>query len=366
MDGGGSVTRVEDMLHKMMRRFDASDDHTKKLRNDLESIGQKVDTHAISIKQPELQLGQLSATVNTWNPGTLPSNTVQNPKNNGHFMAITTHGGKKTIDPPMPSNDKKVTKDTDKLVEVNGEIEDNTEKDAEVPKKVTPMPRPPPSLPQRLVKKTEDGKYRRFITMMKQLSSHVPFVEALDQMPSYAKLMKDQVTKKRSVTFEDNDRLQHCSAIGTRSPVQKKEDPDFVILYCEVDFKVPIILGRPFFATGRALVDMENGQMKFQLNNVEVTFNICRSMRQSGEVKSVSAISYNVEYESLVATLDRGDVWFKSKIYELHMKNCESPPAKPSVEEVPKLEIKALPPHLSLFEVMCDASGVSLGVVLGK
>ena len=34
---------------------------------------------------------------------------------------------------------------------------------------------------------------------------------------------------------------------------------DFVILECEVDFKVPIILGRPYLATGRALVDMEKG-----------------------------------------------------------------------------------------------------------
>ena len=34
---------------------------------------------------------------------------------------------------------------------------------------------------------------------------------------------------------------------------------DFVILDYEVNFKVPIILGRPFLATGRALVDMENG-----------------------------------------------------------------------------------------------------------
>ena len=38
---------------------------------------------------------------------------------------------------------------------------------------------------------------------------------------------------------------------------------DFVILDCEVDFEVPIILGRPFLATGRALVDMEKGRMKF-------------------------------------------------------------------------------------------------------
>ena len=42
---------------------------------------------------------------------------------------------------------------------------------------------------------------------------------------------------------------------------------DYVTLDCEVDFEVPIIRGRPFLAVGRALVDMENGQMKFWLNN---------------------------------------------------------------------------------------------------
>ena len=59
---------------------------------------------------------------------------------------------------------------------------------------------------------------------------------------------------------------------------------DFVILDYEVDFEVPIILERPFLAMGRSLVDVENGQMKFRLNNEEVTFNICRSMRHSGEI----------------------------------------------------------------------------------
>ena len=34
-----------------MRGFDASDEHNKELRNDLEGIGKKVDTHAISIKK---------------------------------------------------------------------------------------------------------------------------------------------------------------------------------------------------------------------------------------------------------------------------------------------------------------------------
>ena len=123
------MARVEDILHKMMRSsvyWAAS------------------DTHAISIKQIELQMAQLYVTVNKWQLGTLPRNTIQNPKNDAHCMAITTRGGKKTIDPPIPSNEEKVIKVNDKVVEVGGEVEYNTGKDAEVPTKVTPMPRPPP------------------------------------------------------------------------------------------------------------------------------------------------------------------------------------------------------------------------------
>ena len=56
---------------------------------------------------------QLSATVNTRQPDTLPSNTVEYLKKDGHCMTITTRGGKQTIDPPMPSNENEVTKDSD-------------------------------------------------------------------------------------------------------------------------------------------------------------------------------------------------------------------------------------------------------------
>ena len=66
---------------------------------------------------------------------------------------------------------------------------------------------------------------------------------------------------------------------------------NFVILECEVDFGVPFILGRSFLATGRALVDMEKRKMRFNLNNVEATFNIYRSMKHSGERQTVSAMS---------------------------------------------------------------------------
>ncbi|XP_069150818.1 uncharacterized protein [Solanum lycopersicum] len=252
---------------------------------------------------------------------------------------VTTRGGKKIIDPPIPSSVENVVRGDDEVVGVSGELKDKTGKEAEVPQKVTSMPRRPSPFPQRLVKNTKDGKYRCFITMLKQLSSNVPLIDGLEQMPGYAKFMKDMVTKKRSISFEDDDRMHHCSAIATRYLVQKKEDlgaftirctigllhfakalcdlganinpmpffiykmlglgnpkptamrllmadqtvkspigilhdvlvnvasfifsADFVILDCEVDFKVLSILGSPLLATGRALVDMEKGQMKF-------------------------------------------------------------------------------------------------------
>ncbi|XP_069144435.1 uncharacterized protein [Solanum lycopersicum] len=206
----------------------------------------------------------------------------------------------------MPSGVENVIRGDDEVVEVTGELGEKTGKEVEVPQKVTPMPRPPPPFPQRLVKKIEDGKYRCFITMLKQLYINVLLIDALKQMYSYAKCMKVMVTKKRSISFEDDDRMQHSSAIGTSInlmplSIYKKlglGDPkptmmrllmadrrvktpigilhyvlvevesfifpvDFVILDCEVDFEVPIILGRSLLAKDRALVYMEKGQMKF-------------------------------------------------------------------------------------------------------
>ena len=39
------MLRVEDMLQKMMSKFDASDENARELTGDLVNIGQKVDSH---------------------------------------------------------------------------------------------------------------------------------------------------------------------------------------------------------------------------------------------------------------------------------------------------------------------------------
>ena len=105
-------------------------------------------------------MAELSLTLNPRQSGSLPRNTVQNHKNDRHCMAVTTQGGKQTIDPPMPFGVENVIRGNDEVVEVTGELKDKMGKEAEVPQKVTPIPRPPPPFSQRLVKKIEDGKYR--------------------------------------------------------------------------------------------------------------------------------------------------------------------------------------------------------------
>uniref|UniRef100_M1D8F6 Integrase core domain containing protein n=1 Tax=Solanum tuberosum TaxID=4113 RepID=M1D8F6_SOLTU len=52
-EAGSSMTSIEDMMQKIMKRFDATDDNMKEMCNDLSGIGQKVDAHAVSIKQLE-------------------------------------------------------------------------------------------------------------------------------------------------------------------------------------------------------------------------------------------------------------------------------------------------------------------------
>nr|XP_009786494.1 PREDICTED: uncharacterized protein LOC104234594 [Nicotiana sylvestris] len=54
---------------------------------------------------------------------------------------------------------------------------------------------------------------------------------------------------------------------------------DFVILDCRVDEEIPIILGRPLLATGRALIEIETGELKMRLTDEEITFNVQKSMQ---------------------------------------------------------------------------------------
>ncbi|XP_049381207.1 uncharacterized protein LOC125845709 [Solanum stenotomum] len=267
--------------------------------------------------------------------------------------------------------------------------------------------------------------------MKGDFSMNIPLVEALEQIPGYSKFMKDLVTKKRAKKEDPGAFTILCTIksivfakalcdlgvsinlmplsiykkiglgvpkpttmrlmmadrsvkrpVGILCDVLEKVDTfiflsDFVILDCEVDFEVPTILGRPFLATGRALVDVESGELKFRLNKEEVKFKICRSMKQPHDMNVVFAIEAfdegemratneeRLEVETLAAMLINFEIDFRTNYVEtlnalqgmgersyapkkldLDLKNRPSPPAKLSIEEPFVLELKQLHSHM--------------------
>ncbi|XP_070054520.1 uncharacterized protein [Nicotiana tomentosiformis] len=72
---------------------------------------------------------------------------------------------------------------------------------------------------------------------------------------------------------------------------------DFVILDCAVDKEIPIILGRSFLTTGRALMDLERNEIKFRVNDEEVTFQANKGMKLPHAYEGISVIDFVDEVE---------------------------------------------------------------------
>ncbi|XP_062075198.1 uncharacterized protein LOC133779226 [Humulus lupulus] len=54
---------------------------------------------------------------------------------------------------------------------------------------------------------------------------------------------------------------------------------DFIVLDYEADREVPIILGRPFLAIGRTLIDVQKGELTTRFQDEKVTFNVFKAMK---------------------------------------------------------------------------------------
>ena len=55
---------------------------------------------------------------------------------------------------------------------------------------------------------------------------------------------------------------------------------DFVVIDIEEDKKIPLLLGRPFLATGATLIDVKKGELSLRVGIKEVGFNLNQSLKQ--------------------------------------------------------------------------------------
>nr|GEY32623.1 reverse transcriptase domain-containing protein [Tanacetum cinerariifolium]GEY40633.1 reverse transcriptase domain-containing protein [Tanacetum cinerariifolium] len=194
--------------------------------------------------------------------GSLPSNTVANPK--GKLKSITTRSGLVTDGPTVPTPPKSITPEVGERVE---EIYTDPDLADGHPEKVT--------------RKTyRPGKF------LIPCSFSELKCKALADLGASINLMPLSVWKElglpelipNSMTLELANRAI-CTPAGIARdvfvPVGKFTFPaDFVIVDYESDPRVPLILGRPFLRTARALVDVHGEEMILRDDDERLTLNM--------------------------------------------------------------------------------------------
>ena len=96
----------------------------------------------------------------------------------------------------------------------------------------------------------------------------------------------------------------------------------------EEDTQVPLLLGRPFLATGAALIDIHKGELTLRVGNEAVHFNLNKSLTQSDVdeenymvVDKISPISFELNSDcNIQHSINENEMNFqylKSVDYEL-------------------------------------------------
>nr|GEY73721.1 reverse transcriptase domain-containing protein [Tanacetum cinerariifolium] len=173
---------------------------------------------------------------------------------------------------------------------------------------------------------------------------------------------------------------------------------DFVVVDFEPDPRVPLILGRCFLKTGRALIDVHKGELTLHIGNEAITYNLDQTVRYLANYNQMTANKIDVikmaceEYsQEVLGFFDvtarsrcffgleddpdspkinpfyydpEGDILLLEAIlnseplppfpnheqylpsFKKELKVCEAKTVKSSVDEPPEVELKDLPPHL--------------------
>ncbi|GJV56619.1 reverse transcriptase domain-containing protein [Tanacetum coccineum] len=310
--------------------------------------------------------------------GSLPSNTVTNPKED--LKGITTRSGVVYQGPTIPitfsrkvvERRTEVTKDTI-FPTNNGITEDvqppivpvenqNPVSEPDVAPVSAPMPNPKSSTPypsrQNDEKRCEnaDQQKEKFYEIFKDMSFEISFVDALTLMPKFASTLKVLIGNKEKLSEMARTPLnEHCSAVILNKLHKKLGDPgrflipckfpgmdeclaladlgtsinlmpfsvwkkinlpnltstcmtleladrsisrpigiakdvnvkvgvfqflaDFVVVDFEPDPRVPLILGRCFLKTSRALIDVYEGELTLRVDNDAITYNLDQTSR---------------------------------------------------------------------------------------
>ncbi|KAG8486048.1 hypothetical protein CXB51_019333 [Gossypium anomalum] len=205
------VTMLSNQVELLNKKIDGLLGSTQVGRTTQISLGvvKEVKGHRI-LRGLETQIGQLSKLLSEQPQGGLHSNS----KPSEHVKAVILRSGK-----ALAESEKKLTQEA-----VTSEREEEKPKNSDEP--VPKEYKPPVPYPAKLKKDRMDAQFGKFLVLFKQLHINLPFVEAISQMPTYAKFLKELLTNKRK--FEDLSTVElneECSAILQNKLPTKLKDP---------------------------------------------------------------------------------------------------------------------------------------------
>nr|GEU38267.1 reverse transcriptase domain-containing protein [Tanacetum cinerariifolium] len=360
------------------------------LRNEMKSsIQTSLSNQTNEIKNMMASLLQMN-TASTSSSGTLPSNTVANPK--GDLKAITTRSGVSyngpSIPPPMVENEPEATKDT-----VNPTNNGNT-KDVQ--------PQVVQSKPFSSTLKALIGNKEKLSEMARTPLNEHYFAVLLKKLPEK---LGDSGKFLISCDFLGMAKCLALADLGASInlmpySVWKKlsllelTPTYFVVVDFDADPRVPLILERSFLKTGKALIDVFEGELTLRVGKEAITFNLDQTSRYSANYNDMTAKRIDVidmaceEYSQEVlgffdtissgnptpcydpiisttsSTLTQGGILLLEAFLNddpsspppnqrnympnvsKELKMCEAETKKSSIDEPPVVELKSLPPHL--------------------
>nr|GFB54599.1 reverse transcriptase domain-containing protein [Tanacetum cinerariifolium] len=277
----------------------------------------------------------------------------------------------------------------------------------------------------------------KFLQTFQRLHFDISFAEALLHMPKFASTFKSLLSNKEKL-FELASTLlnENCSAVLLKKLPDKLGDPGKILIHCDfpelveclalsdlgasinliplsiwkklslseltptldydVDPRVPLILGRPFLRTARALINVHGEELTLRVNDEAITFKVGHTSRYSRNYYEESVNQINVidvaceeyaqevlrfldsstrsdfileEIKTFLRTLDvlstldddfdpEGDIALIEKLLNKDpslnlppmkkedLRQVDVTMTKPSIEEPPELKLKDLPPHL--------------------
>nr|GEU89491.1 reverse transcriptase domain-containing protein [Tanacetum cinerariifolium] len=369
--------------------------------------------------------------------GTLPSNTVPNPKR--EMKVVTTRSGLayEGLSIPTESSFEKVDEQNTEEI-LDKEHCNSSGSTAQVQPSVVPISIPEPDVPRKskpsipYPSRLNDQKLRekatnqmeKFFQIFHDLHFDISFADALLLMLKFASTIKSLLANKDKL-FELAKVLlnENCSAMLLKKLPKKLGDPeltptrmnleladrsithpkgvvedvfvkvgkfhfptDFVVVDFEADPRVPLILGRSFLRTDRALIDVYGEEITLRVNDESITFNLYQTIRYSSTyddtsvnqvdvidiacddfVQDVLDFQYNPKSSSPTLVSDDSisesdsckEPIVKSssstltpfgenpcQLPPMDLKLAEESKKKSSIEEPPELELKELPSHL--------------------